>query len=460
MTRRVEIAPEDWDCVRLLSDETPEGRVEVGPKEDLLAPIDFINMVSQVRQEYDPDDLAELKQAMITEDDNGEKRIQLIQPITVGYFHKNDLREYLEKLNSTWGTEHTVNELTSVPGSHGRYYLLVVAGHRRTLAIRQAAEDLEIDVSRIDVVFHVMQGTDFTFREGIKTQYRENFHKRPESWEDAIAIGSILREGISNGEYNSFADCARDLGIPSERVSKAYRFNELPTYVKSAVEKGLFGYGAAVELHQIAVALAHNLARARYTEDELQQFLYQYDAGKALLSDVLPYLTAEELESWDTSITTTHFEKLQKMRMSQVSKYVRDKCAALVKYEQLTLGNESEKLNLKKSNRSAISAAKTMLRGALGEIVTHLDSEAGRLSRGQPTLVQWSPKLIDRIAQVNDSLDALTQQKYDLSVDELQKAVRLGIEAGRLALSELVDEIPEPDVMTVALNDDQPSLLG
>lgn len=459
MTRRVEIAPEDWDCVRLLSDETPDGRVEVGPKEDLLAPIDVINMVSQVRQQYDPADLAELKQAMITEDDKGEKRIQLIQPITVGYFHKNDLREYLTKLNNTWGTEHTISELTPVPGSHSRYYFLVVAGHRRTLAIRQAADDLEIDASRIDVVFHVMQGTDFTFREGIKTQYKENFHKRPESWEDAIAIGSILREGLGSGEYNSFADCARDLGIPPERVSKAYRFNELPDLVKSAVEKGLFGYGAAVELHQIAVALAHNLARDRYSDEQMNQFLFLYDAGKAILSDVIPYLTEDELESWEASITTTHFEKLQKMRMSDVLKYVRDECAALVKYEQLTLVHESEKLNIKKSNRSAVSAAKTMLRGALGEIVTHLDSEAGRLSRGQATLLQWSPKLIDRIAQVNDSLNALTQQKYDLSVDELQEAIKLGIEAGRLVLSELVDEVPEIDVMTEALNDDQPSLL-
>ncbi|MBP9738810.1 hypothetical protein KBD20_03920, partial [Candidatus Saccharibacteria bacterium] len=191
LTRRVEIAPEDWDCVRTPSDITPEGRIEVGPTEGLVAPLELINMVSQVRQNYNDHDLVELRDALIEEDDKGDKKIGLIQPITVGYFHRNDLEGYLEKLNSTWGTDHEVSELTPVPGSHGRYYFLVIAGHRRTIAIKMAAEKIGQDPSSVDVIFHVKQGSEFTFREGIRTQYRENFHKRPESWEDAVAINAI-----------------------------------------------------------------------------------------------------------------------------------------------------------------------------------------------------------------------------------------------------------------------------
>lgn len=453
VTRRIEAAPESWDCVRKLSDATPDGRVEVGPKEDLLAPLDVINMVSQVRQDYNPHDLAELRQAMIVEDDDGEKRIQLIQPITVGYFHRTDLKKYLTKLNATWGTKHTIDEQVPLPGSHGRYYLLVVAGHRRTITIRQAAEEIGVNPSRVDVVFHVLDGTELTFREGIKTQYRENFHKRPESWEDAVAITAILSEGVRSGEYKTFADCARDLGIPPERVSKAFRFSELPQAVQGRVEKGALGYGAALEIHQIAVAKAHNLARGRYAAEEMKEFLFKFKNGTALLSDAWGHLTSDERKDWKETVLN-HADNVSELRtMRDVRQYAKDECNDYVWQEQLSLVQESESVALKKAQRRSVTAVRRILRNALGDIVSQLDSEIDRIDNGEESQVDWSPDLLVRIDQVREGLEVLSERTHEVSVSELREQVVTAIAAGRLAIIDLLDEAQATDVMGDAITE-------
>ncbi|MCB9823232.1 hypothetical protein H6800_03075 [Candidatus Nomurabacteria bacterium] len=452
LTPRIEVAPTEWDCVRGLSDETPKDRIEVGPTEDLLAPLGAINMVSQVRQDINPDDQSELEQALIVHDADGEQRIELIQPITVGYFHRNDLSNYLDKLNSTWGTDHTVDELTPIPGSHGRYFFLVVAGHRRTLAIASAAKKLGIDVSRIDVVFHVLHGSNFTFREGIKTQYRENFHKKPESWEDAIAVSAILQEGLRSGEYQNFADCARDLAIPSERVSKAYRFFELPESIRNQVYDGTFSYSLALELHRIAVAKAFNQARERYTQDEVNEFLFRFAKGKSLISDVLSKLTDKEKDEWLDSIDY-HFREIseKKKHRYKALKYVNEQTAALVSYEQMTMAQESESIILKRARDRAATVARSIIRMALSDIVSQLIAEVGRLDGGKDTLIDWSPDLIMRISQVNDGLEALSQGVHEMSVEELREKIVTAIGAGRVAISDLVDEPSETDPMGDAI---------
>lgn len=451
MTRRVEIAPENWECVRRLSDDTPDDRIEVGPKEDLLAPLDVINMVSQVRQEYDPHDLAELKSAMIVENEKGEKKIQLIQPITVGYFHRNDLNRYLEKLNSTWGTDHTLDELTSLPGSSGRYFLVVVAGHRRTIAIRQAAEELEIDPSRIDVVFHVNHGTHFTFREGIKTQYRENFHKRPESWEDAVAVSAILSEGLRSGEYETFADCARDLGIPPERVSKAYRFEELPTVIQDRVQAGTLGYGAALEIHKIAVAKAFSLVKEQFTTEETEDFLFRFEKGFSLLSDVNTHLKPDQEQEWyDMVVDSANNVSLFKV-MAQVRKYTKEQCAALVKYEQLTLASESETVTLVKARRRAVTTIKKILRKSLGDVVDQLDAEIDRLDQDRELLIDWTPDLIVHLDDLRAGLEVIARETTGATVDDLRNSLVASTLAGRLVLAELVDDAQETDSMGDAI---------
>lgn len=467
MTRRVEVAPEEWECVRRLSDETPDDRVEVGPKEDLLAPLDVINMVSQVRQEYDPHDLAELKRAMIVEDEKGEKKIQLIQPITVGYFHRTDLGHYLEKLNSTWGTEHSVSELNPVPGSHGRYFFVVVAGHRRTIAIRQAAEELGIDPSRIDVVFHVNRGTDFTFREGIKTQYRENFHKRPESWEDAVAINAIFGEGLRSGEYSTYADCAKDLGVNPERVSRAYRFSELPEAIQNMVEKKVLSYGAAAAVHTLAVALAFRYGKHHYSAVELQQFVQQYESGKVLLRDLTDSLTDREKEKWERELFFTHVssKEVRGKTVPELEKHVKKQAQELIYTDeiQLTLVPMTEAEINRNAEQKQAATARRVLQNSIKDIVAVLEAERSRLSNNRPPVMGWSPSLLVRTNQVTELIAELAQGEYGESLDDLNEKVETGLVAARIVLAELTNQVAEQtDVFADAIQrtlDEQPSLL-
>lgn len=460
MTRRIEVAPEDWDCVRLLSDETPEGRIEVGPTEDLIAPIGVINMVSQVRQEYDPEDMEELKNAMIVQDEAGEQQIKLIQPITVGYFHRTDLKKYLAKLNDTWGTTHQVEELEPVPGSHGRYYFLVVAGHRRTLAIEKAAEDIGIDLDRIDVVFHVLQGSDFTFREGIKTQYRENFHKRPESWEDAIAINAILGEGLRSGEYHTFVDCAKDLGINPDRVSKAFRFNELPEIIRNMVENKTLSYGAATAIYDLAVAMAFRDGKERYGEEELARFYWQFDNGRAMLSDALSYLTDSEVDRWERELVFTHIEsdEIRGKTVAGVEKEVAKLSAEFLKGRgetQLTLTPLSESDLRRQAERSEAARARGILNGAIKNIVHILDAELTRIRNGRdPVMAKgWSPVLLANTRRALIGVSSLSDELYGVSIDELEEKLKVAAEAGRAVVDELTYyDTSERDVFVDATN--------
>lgn len=454
--RRHEI--DHWEAIRQLGDETPEGRVEVGPTEDRIGPLSLMNRLSQVRQEYDPHAQDELTEAMIIHEDDGSQRIQLIQPVTVGYFHKDDLEVYIDKLNATWGASHTVDELSPIPGSRGRYYLLVVAGHRRTISIPQAAERIGVDPELIDVVFHVVHGNEMTFREGIRMQYRENAHLQQESWQDAIAINAFYAEGLRSGEYRAYADCARDLGVSTERVATAYRFNELPEAVQGMVEKGVLQYGAVAPIYDLALTMAFRDGKDAYTKEQLQRFFTQYDQGRAMLTEALTYLDASEREAWERELVNTHL----------MSKELRGKTIAGIQKQVDTLKKDylkgrgqtehsfatSTQADLDRKNRLQEAALlRNVLKGALQEMIRVFESEGTRVRNGRRPVLgeELTPRLLGNVHVALKGVETLAGELHNISNPDLEARLEAAISTGRLALAEVEAYIAAaPDPMTEA----------
>lgn len=262
-----------------------QGSMAVGTHKQFVARHKAFNLLSQTRQTIDPEGLQELASSLIDYDENGRPSINLIQPVTAGVFTKKEAQAYLDNLNSTWSSDHRVEDLEATDESR-THYLILFAGHRRMQAIKLAAEEIGLDIDALDIVFNAELGHSIKFSDAIRTQYRENFHKKPEPWEDAYAIIAIYRHGYINGRYASYADCARDLGVSEERVSKANRFYTLPESIRSLVIEGNLSFTRALILTQVHSLEVFKLRVTDLSDEDRKVMFNKIKLNRALTSEM------------------------------------------------------------------------------------------------------------------------------------------------------------------------------
>lgn len=445
--------------LRQLGEPTPDGRVEVGPTNPYLVPFTRVNMVSQIRQDIDPKELEKLTRSLIIEDSDGRRSIGLIQPPTMGYFQRHELERYLSRVNSVWGSNHSIEDLIPVvPG--GDAYLVVVAGHRRMIAIHEAAKLIEenepdsIDPESIDVVAHIKTGDALTFREGIKVQYRENFHKRPESWEDAMAVSAILRDGIECGDYDTFADCARDLGITADRVSRAYRFNSLPAHVREMVQNKVLHYRRSIVVHDLAVAYAFYITRdalddetrARIDNSLRKRTRYLPDALNDLPSDIRNRFFNKLDAQVRAVIKLSSFEKVERYARELIDNWLGYMDYDLVLSDEEAIANRAAAEHRRGARHDAIEA--------LRELSVVLAGDRERLNRGEVPAVSTSTLVPELIRYALRALEALSGVRRDSGL--LVKELRT-LDTGEAALAILIEALEterredNSDPMTAAL---------
>ncbi len=267
----------------------------VGPKNNIPVRFSHFNILTQVRQEYDPESLNRLAQSMVDTDEAGTQFLNIIQAPTVIQLSHKQAVEYIAKINDIFGKEHSIEELmpmSTKPGKARRQYIIVVAGHRRSLAIPIAARMLGKDPAKLMVRSHILDG-DTSVRTAIKIQYRENFYQKPESWEDAYAIDAILKEGLESGTYRSFKDCAKDLSIDEDRVSRAYRFQTLPEPVREQVKEEVLHFGRALMLTKVFASIAFKDCQDTLSNEQKAQFAKRLQENKLYMNDILPFVASE-----------------------------------------------------------------------------------------------------------------------------------------------------------------------
>lgn len=364
-------------------------RVLVGETQKARAPYINLNSLSQTRQEITPEDIDELTQKLIKSDAEGRKHIKLIQPPTIGRFTKKQLRKYLKELNDTWGSNHKLSDLT--PNSEDEdEYLIVIAGHRRIMAIERAAEELGISIDQVDMEFNVEEGDEITFHEAVMTQYRENFHKRPESWEDAHAVSAIYAHGLKVGRYSTFADCADDLAITPERVANAYRFETVPEQIRELVETKVLSYQKAISLTELFSLLAYKECSEGLTEQQKEEMLKKQKANKLYLPIVMEFIDDETHQVLLKSFMA-HAVKATELTSEKLRGYINSTVESVLSQDQLMLIAVSEaqlkaeqERQLRISNRdAAISSLRT--------IISVLAADRERLKREEDGVLSITP---------------------------------------------------------------------
>lgn len=223
---------------------------EVGPKEPEPVRLSELNALTQTRQAYDPEGIDELAQSMLERDENGViTGLKLINAPLVGRFAKESAEAYVNDLNDLFETSHTVDDLT--PATDGNYFILV-AGHRRTLALSRA---VKLAGGTADELFvRTVVADDISFAEAFKDQTIENIHDRPPMQDEAEAIAKYCefrRRSSGFGERLSVAQCARELSLKPKKVRNALKYAELPGRVKKYVNEGVLTYTDGVVMNDV-----------------------------------------------------------------------------------------------------------------------------------------------------------------------------------------------------------------
>lgn len=389
-----------------LDDVLPAERKRLGPSELTDVPLVRLNLLSQVRQAYDPEGINELARSMLLPDGNGGYSINVIQPPTLARLTRIQAIDYIAKINEVFNANHTVDELVSLgeeDDEHEGKYIIVIAGHRRTLAIYNAADVAKEDIQALDVSSNVIDGNDLTFSEAISIQYRENFHRRPDSWEDAFAVNAIYHDGVARGQYKTFADCAEHLSIDADRVARAYRFQTLPEAVRDLVKDEVLQFGRALMLSKIFVAMALNECKTELTDEQKDDFARKLQDNKLYLPELMKHVLEHRQPALRNGFMA-HTSKIGTFPThAKASLYAEQIVQAnLGDVIDLRLILNSQEVVDRENDTITRAASREVAVQALRAIVATLRSDQVRIEDGRRTVLGHS-------ARVNSLLKSLTK---------------------------------------------------
>jgi len=232
--------------------------------------LDDVNVLPQPRQKF-------LEIDIMSEDISIHK---LLSPPIVVELDVLQACEYLEAINSIWGTKFTVERLKSVPRENGeeRKFYILVAGERRLRACRKldtvgcekhrtenggentscyekhfGSRDLEVRMAR-----------DVDAWEAISIQAAENIHMRVPPEDEAPFYDKLYRARVKRDPTYTVRRFAKDVGKSPDAIQAAFRFCNLPETVQGYARNGKLAYGVAVELDRARECLELDEAGMKY----------------------------------------------------------------------------------------------------------------------------------------------------------------------------------------------------
>lgn len=281
---------------------TARRTLEAGKSHETIKKIALadINSVTQVRRTINQDGIDELVASIAVHEEGRLVGIDLHQDPTVAIFDPEGAKRYLKEINELWGANHSLGKLTATTIGGQEKYVIVIAGHRRIEALTQIQKshsDVDLDIHCV-----VYDGAEMTFDRALEIQYNENFHKRPESHEDAAAISDIYAAGKRKGKYTSYADCARHLNIRAERVARAHRFTALPESIQQASQAGDVSYGHILLFSQLCSAIAISQLPDSAHENKKKELTQRLKENKLHLTDVANLFDENQYKQVEESI--------------------------------------------------------------------------------------------------------------------------------------------------------------
>ncbi len=218
--------------------------IHFGLESVVRLPFDRLNVFTQTRKTHSEEALQELVRSIEAKDDQGRPRNVLLHPPFVSVLDPDKADKYVDDLNKCHRTVHSLDEARPLDDST---YPVVVAGHRRRLAVGRIIAKQSADPSLSTVSSNVVYNLGFS--DALRVQIEENTHLQLPMCEVARAIQSTYRYGIELGEFKSVADCVRVLPFSKTKIHEALRFCELPLFIQDWVEDDRLSYAAAVALY-------------------------------------------------------------------------------------------------------------------------------------------------------------------------------------------------------------------
>ena len=315
--------------------DTPEPIItrEFGPDNLRAVLYPELNVVSQMRQLYETEPLEELSASI---DLHG-----LMHQLTVAELTPEQCVDYLEGVNKVWKSDHGIDELAV--NQAGNYYI-VIAGHRRHLAIGKLIEDHGWEPDGIAIISNVHE--DILAFEALKLQLSENVMAQPKPYEFAYAVRELYEVGLLEGRFSSVAAFARELEFKEDKVRNAVRYCMLPGRVRQLVERSSLSYSASLELVPL-----------------LQAYLEREDPSDVIDEEVFTVAVKGMLNNWNQAET-------RKMVIARISA-LRDGQADLQDLFEATFEEESRRriLQAQAERRSVIKEFSTNALGGLSHLL-------------------------------------------------------------------------------------------
>ena len=251
---------------QLTERENPELREErvFGDHPTRKVSVEKLITLSQVR---------EVKNSVGPELKDSIDRGDMINQVNIALMSREQLQTYITFVNRVWRTEHDLSTFEDMILEDGSY-ALVIAGHSRTNAAREIAEE---DPARdYYLMCHVHEITDP--EDIIELQLDENIHSTPPVERQAMAIVESYVWGLESGNWSSQEEYLKikaqkeGAKINKRQLRDALGFAQLPDDMRQLVLQKMIPYTAALEIGRSAsTIIAHEMMRSGITEADLSE---------------------------------------------------------------------------------------------------------------------------------------------------------------------------------------------
>lgn len=249
-------------------------------------------------------------------------------------FEAKEARHYLEKINQTWGTSYELSQFKPVyiPEKGRRFYLFLVAGHRRLRACSEVGVDYlaKIEFGR-------------TFLQAIKWQLEENFHEDVSDLDKVASANALWLMMKKENPKLTLREFARKHVHRSESwLRNALRFARLPLSIqnlikKTGVKRGTTNYSVLVE---IAKLYDHSVQREKPLEAKyLNALLNHIFANQFKLGDVKDFCEQEmrAINGQEQLFDLASSEQVNRVSLSIIRRTLTEKLAADAQYANAAL---------------------------------------------------------------------------------------------------------------------------
>lgn len=241
----------------------PEGiqpELRFGPKEIVGVRLSDIVALPQMRQVYDEEALKELEDSLLAESWDPESSRQLTSDdvnlnnaINLARLSRPQAETYIAENADYYGTapEDQLNLDELSWDEHGKTHILI-AGHRRTLAMNRVAERFGFSPDDVFAASTVYDG--ITFNDALPLQTRENIYKAPPAVDEARQVDLRYRYLARHGRKPPVRELASFFGYSETKVRDALAFASLPPLIQSFATDKLLPFTTVKQLEPLARA--------------------------------------------------------------------------------------------------------------------------------------------------------------------------------------------------------------